>query len=138
MGTGGCILIIDDEPFMLDAAARVLRTAGHEVHTCEHWAEAAHVIRTTRPHIILLDYNMPALNGDNVCSILKRTAADVIPPVFIHSSEPEGELARIVARCGADGYIRKSSADELTRRVEAVLESTRSGEPGRGLAHDCA
>jgi len=125
MGTSGRILVIDDEPFLLEAAARVLRAAGHEVHTCEQWAGAAHVIMATRPDIILLDYNMPALNGENVCSILKRTMADMVPLVFIHSSEPEDDLVQIVARCGADGYIRKSAADELTRRVEAELESTR-------------
>ena len=136
MGAGGRILIIDDEPFLLESAACVLRQAGHEVHTCEQWAEAAHKIRATRPDIVLLDYNMPALNGDNVCSILKRTMGDVVPPVFIHSSEPEDELVRIVARCGADGYIPKSAAAELTRRVEAELASTRCGGPSRGLAHE--
>lgn len=128
MGTGGRILVIDDEPFLLEAAARVLRAAGHEVHTCEQWAGAAHVIMTTRPDVILLDYNMPALTGDNVCAILKRTMADLVPLVFIHSSEPEDELVQIVARCGADGYIRKSSPAELTRRVEVELESSRRRE----------
>jgi len=136
MGTRGHILIIDDEPFWLESAARVLRAAGYEVHACDQWAHAAHLIMTTRPDIILLDYNMPALNGDNVCTILKRTMADLVPLVFIHSSEPEADLVQIVARCGADGYIRKSSADALTQRVDDELESARCRGVGRGLACD--
>lgn len=120
MGTG-TILIIDDEPFILASAALVLREAGHEVHTCEQWAGAARIIRTTRPDLILLDYNMPSLKGDDMCAILKRTMPDVVPRVLIHSSEREDELVQIVARCGADGYIVKSSSAQFVQRVEAEL-----------------
>jgi len=115
------ILIIDDEPFILEVAARVLRSAGHEVHTCEQWAGAARLIRTTSPDLILLDYSMPSLNGDDVCAILKRTMADSIPRILIHSSESETELAQIVTECGADGYIVKSAPADLIQRVQAEL-----------------
>jgi DNA-binding response OmpR family regulator len=131
MGTGR-ILIIDDEPFTLEAAASVLRGVGHEVHTCEQWAGAARMIRTTQPDLILLDYNMPALKGDNVCTILKRTMADSVPPILIHSSEPEDEVVQIVGRCGADGYVRKNlGPSELLRRVAEQFETTGTGVSGQ-------
>jgi CheY-like chemotaxis protein len=126
MGIAGTILLVDDEPFIMEAAARVLRSAGHDVHTCEQWAGVAHIVRQADPDLILLDYNMPSLKGDNVCTILKRTLVGRSVRIVLYSSEPEADLLAITERCGADGYIRKDvPAPELLYRVGRELQAVR-------------
>ena len=116
------ILLVDDEPFILAATARVLRGAGHEVHTCEQWAGVANAVRLTEPDVVLMDYNMPAIKGDDLCAILKRNVITAGMKIVIYSSEPESDLIEITRRAGADGYIRKNEpAEMLLKRLEPYV-----------------
>ena len=120
-GTSRKILLVDDESFMLNATATLLRKAGHEVYICEQWACVASTVRTHKPDLVLLDYNMPALTGDKICEILKRNTMNASMRVFLYSSEPEPDLIEISQRCGADGYIRKNlPAADLVARVDQI------------------
>jgi len=120
--TSKSILLVDDEPFILSATAQLLRNAGHSVHTCEDWADVVHAIRVEEPDLILLDYNMPSLKGDELCSILKRHATNPDLKIVMFSSEPEDVLREMVKTCGADGYIKKDMPrDGLLARVEKAL-----------------
>lgn len=123
----GTILLVDDEPFILQNTARLLRGAGHTVHTCEQWTGVAAVIHSEQPDIILMDFNMPSIKGDELCRILRRTMVGDHTPIFIFSSEPESDLVDIVARSGADGYIRKNAAGHvLLSAVSTALEGLRA------------
>ncbi len=116
------ILLVDDEPFILSATAGLLRSAGHEVHTCEQWMGVANAVREVNPDVILLDYNMPSIKGDDLCAILKRNLIKSDMRIVIFSSEPESDLIQIVARCGADGYIKKNVAGHvLLNSIESKL-----------------
>lgn len=118
------ILLVDDEPFILSATAKLLRGAGYDVHTCEQWAGVAATVRAEEPDLVLLDYNMPTLRGDDLCTILKRNAISPGMRIVIFSSEPESDLVEIVARCGADGYIRKNVPGHLLlERIESVVRA---------------
>lgn len=110
---GHKILLVDDEPFILSATAQLLRNAGHTVHTCEQWAGVATTVRIEEPELILLDYNMPSLKGDDLCQILKRNVMNPDMQIVIFSSEPEDFLIDVVAKCGADGYIKKNVAGHV-------------------------
>lgn len=117
------ILLVDDEPFILSCTAQLLRSRGYEVHTCEQWAGVGAIVRAEEPDLVLMDYNMPSLKGDDLCAILKRNVADL--KVFIFSSESEADLIAIVHRCGADGYIRKSVPGHvLLARIEDALSKS--------------
>jgi DNA-binding response OmpR family regulator len=116
------VLIVDDEPFILTAVGGVLRTGGFDVLTCEMWAGVANMVRAENPDIVLLDYNMPSLKGDNICVILKRNIQDSAMKIILFSSEAEAELARIAERCGADGFIKKNTpGPELVRMLDEML-----------------
>jgi DNA-binding NarL/FixJ family response regulator len=116
------ILLVDDEPFILAAIAQVLRDAGHTVHTCDEWAGVAKKVRDVEPDLILLDYNMPTLKGDDLCSILKRNVISPGMKIVLFSSEPEDFLVEVVGKCGADGYIKKDVASAtLLEQIERVL-----------------
>lgn len=119
------ILLVDDEPFILSATAQLLRSAGYDVHTCEQWAGVATAVRNEDPDIVLLDYNMPSIKGDDLCAILKRNLINPAMKIIIFSSEPESDLINIVGRCGADGFIKKNVPGHLLlQRIEAATRTT--------------
>lgn len=121
MTATGTILVVDDEPFILENTSRLLQDQGHQVHTCHMWPSVANVVRQHDPDLILLDYNMPGLRGDDLCQILKRNISDRTR-IILFSAEEESDLVRIVAECGADGYIKKSTpAHELVQLVWRYL-----------------
>lgn len=122
MNTRRRILIIDDEPFLLNAISTLLRGAGYEVDTCEQWVGVAGAVRSFRPDVVLLDYNMPSLRGDDICRALKHNCGSDDMRVLMFSSEPERDLEIIADRCGADGYICKHvPAEELVLRVSMAV-----------------
>lgn len=124
MNTTKTILLVDDEPFILAATARLLEAAGHEVHACHEWSGVAAKVRAEDPDLILMDYNMPAIKGDDLCAILKRNMTRGDAKIVIFSSEPEADLMRISRTCGADGYIKKDVAGHLLlKEIEGVLHS---------------
>lgn len=115
--------MVDDEPFILTATAQFLRSSGYEVHTCDQWMGVATVVRNASPDVILMDYNMPGIKGDEMCRILKRNAAGNIR-ILIFSSEPEADLVSIVGECGADGYICKHEpGHRLLNQLSAHIDS---------------
>lgn len=119
------ILLVDDEPFILSATAGLLRSAGHTVFTCEQWTGVAATVRSEDPDIILLDYNMPSIKGDDLCMILKRNTSNPDLKIVIFSSEPESDLVNIVRRCGADGYVKKNVAGHiLLQHINECLSGT--------------
>lgn len=124
MGNSYNILLVDDEPFILSATAQLLRSAGHTVHTCEQWTGVASTVAQENPDIILLDYNMPSIKGDDLCTILKRNMTNPDMRIVIFSSEPEMDLIDITRRCGADGYIKKNVAGHvLLQSIESKLST---------------
>jgi len=119
------ILLVDDEPFILTATAGLLRSIGYEVFACEQWTGVAATVHREDPDLILLDYNMPAMKGDELCRILKKNATNPAMKIVMFSSESESDLNRIVRESGADGYIRKNSAGHvLMSRIAEYLPST--------------
>jgi CheY-like chemotaxis protein len=116
------VLLVDDEPFILTAVSTVLRAGGYDVLTCDVWAGVANMVRVENPDVVLLDYNMPSLKGDNICVILKRNVPESDMKIVLFSSESDKDLARISKQCGADGYIRKNTpAPELMKLIEGYV-----------------
>jgi DNA-binding response OmpR family regulator len=115
------VLIVDDEPFLLNAVSSLLRGVGFEVHTCQQWVGVASIVRREQPDIVLLDYNMPSLRGDDICRALKRNAQNSDMKVLMFSSEPESDLRTIAHSCEADGYVCKDiPSAELVLRVQSA------------------
>jgi len=118
------VLMIDDEPFIIKAASKALQDAGFDVSQCQEWLGIARALHRTQPNVILLDFNMPVLKGDDLCAILRKHSADfdVQPRIILYSSEPEERLAAIVASCGADGYIsKKTPAPQLVLKLRRLV-----------------
>lgn len=115
------ILIVDDEPLILQMTSRLLEDSGYHVQTCHMWPSVAKTVREHEPDLILLDYNMPGLRGDDLCQILKRNIKKGTK-IVLFSAEEESDLVRIMASCGADGYIKKSTpAMQLLQEISYIV-----------------
>ena len=118
MATASKIMVVDDREITLEAVRHTLEGAGYEVITLKSPFSMLASIREEGPDLILIDVNMPALNGDQVVKILKKNRfARDIPVMFLSSKDPS-ELRLLVAETDALGYVKKCDGPEaLLRRV---------------------
>lgn len=105
---GPSVLVIDDDPIVLEVARERLATAGFEVSVREEVLGTTRWLAAHPADFILLDVMMPALGGSELATLLKQRAATKNIGVILHSSMPPGELAEMALRIGAAGYIPKS------------------------------
>jgi DNA-binding response OmpR family regulator len=113
------ILLVDDEPTLLDTLALNLRASGYEVVTARDGAAALEVARAEQPDLIVLDLMMPEIDGLTVCRSLRQVSET---PILILTART-GELDKIVGlESGADDYMTKPfSVGELQARLRALL-----------------
>ena len=116
------ILVVDDEPDILDLVQYNLNKAQYDVVGVVSGEEALAQVRTTLHDLIVLDLMLPGVNGLEVCKALKRDARTAAIPIVILTAR--GEEADIVAglELGADDYLTKPfSPRVLLARIRAVL-----------------
>ena len=113
------ILVVDDEPKIVKLARDYLEAGGFRVATAGDGMTALAAFRHEQPDLIVLDLNLPGMNGLDVCRAIRRES-DV--PVVMLTARVE-EVDRLIGlELGADDYITKPfSPRELVARVRAVL-----------------
>jgi two-component system alkaline phosphatase synthesis response regulator PhoP len=127
----GLILVVDDEPKIVKQARDYLENNGFRVVAAGDGQTALTRARHERPDLIVLDLNLPEVDGLDVCRALRRES-DV--PIIMLTARV-GEVDRLIGlELGADDYITKPfSPRELVARVRAVLRRVRGGVHQRGL-----
>jgi two-component system alkaline phosphatase synthesis response regulator PhoP len=99
------ILIIQDSPSVNAMLKFRLEKSGFSVETVETGEEGLEKTKAGRYQLILLDYNLPGMNGGQVCQILKEEDNTRNIPIVIMSAKDEDKLNQITKEAGADGYI---------------------------------
>ncbi|PKN92392.1 MAG: hypothetical protein CVU44_14745 [Chloroflexi bacterium HGW-Chloroflexi-6] len=117
------ILIADDNPVIIAATRRVLESAGYTVISARDGEEALEVTRTQRPNLLLLDVNMPKMDGLETCRRIKSDPQLAGTFIIIMSGTHTDSDSQVNGlNMGADGYIPRPIANrELLARVEAML-----------------
>ncbi len=116
------ILLVDDEPDILDFISYNLRREGYSVHTALDGFEALSVAEKVRPQLVILDVMMPGMDGIETCERLKQMPGmeHTIIAFLTARSEDYSQLAGFGA--GADDYIAKPiKPGLLISRVKALL-----------------
>lgn len=113
------ILVVDDDPGVLDVVAFTLRREGYQVDEEKDGSSALAVARSRSYDIVILDVMLPGLSGSDVCRAL-RAESDV--PILMLTAR-DAELDRVEGlELGADDYVTKPfSSAELLSRVRAIL-----------------
>ncbi len=120
------ILIVDDEPDILEFVSYNLKRQGYQVSKASNGHDALDLARSERPHLILLDIMMPDLDGVATCYRLRKTTEsdDTIIAFLTARHEEYSEIAGFEA--GADDYIQKPiSPSLLNYRIKALLKRHR-------------
>ncbi len=113
------ILIVDDEPKILEATAAYLASKGYIVHTAENGRKALEVFEKCSIALVVLDLMLPDVSGEEVCARIRRTSRT---PVIMLTAKVQEEDLLNGLRIGADVYIAKPfSLKELHARIDAVL-----------------
>jgi DNA-binding response OmpR family regulator len=119
------VLVVDDEPLVLQFVIDLLRSAGYEPIGAEDALAAAELLGSERPELVLLDVNMPGVDG---LSLLQRIRRSSDVPVILLTGRGDEQDRIDGLRSGADDYIVKPfSVGELLARVESVLRRSRPG-----------
>jgi two-component system OmpR family response regulator len=121
------ILIVDDDPHIRDLLSFALTKAGHATIQACDGEEALTVVAASRPDLVVLDINMPKMDGLEVCRRL-RSEGD-LPILFLSSRDDE--IDRVLGiELGADDYVVKPfSPREVVARVTAILRRTSPRAP---------
>jgi len=131
------ILVVDDEPDILELVRLNLAQSGFQVSTAENGEEALAAIRRNPPDLVVLDLMLPDRSGTEVCREMRGDPKLRDVPVIMLTAKGE-EVDRVVGfELGADDYVTKPfSPRELILRVRAVLRRGRSGAaPTARLSH---
>lgn len=135
------ILIVEDEPDIVELLAYNLHQAGFETITVFNGEDALRHANTKPPDLVLLDVLLPGVDGLEVCRILKRnpTTADI--PVIMLTAKGEKTDRIVGLELGADDYVTKPfSPREVVLRIRAVqrrMEETRTSAAVKQLRiHD--
>ncbi len=124
------ILLVDDDPDILDAVTIILQTQGHQIVTARDGIEALATLKAEKPDLMILDLLMPKMDGFALCKELKdpRWAkyAD-IPIIILTSVREEASRRRYELETGmeldVDDYVEKPIAPAtLLQRVEKLLK----------------
>jgi len=99
------ILIIQDSPSANAMLKFRLESGGFSVETAETGEEGIEKTKMNPYQLILLDYNLPGMNGGQVCKILKGQDKSKNTPVVFMSAKDEEKLTQITKEAGANGYI---------------------------------
>ena len=121
------IILVEDSPSQAIAMSDVLEEAGWEVVWASTAEQAMEEISRSAPHLILLDYYLPGIRGDELCRRIRMNIdTRGIPIVMLTAEDADGVELRGL-ESGADGFVLKSAdPDILLLRIRALLSKTQS------------
>ncbi|MGC4094072.1 MAG: response regulator [Polyangiaceae bacterium] len=129
MMADGSILIVDDNPANLKLVSYLLSSRGYEVHTAVDANQALALLETLRPRLILMDIQLPGMDGLTLTRVLKSKPAlrgTLIVAVTAFAMKGDQEKA---IDAGCDGYITKPiDTRDLPRFVASLLEGRELGK----------
>ncbi|WAH35250.1 response regulator transcription factor [Alicyclobacillus dauci] len=126
------VLLVDDEPKVIDVIKPFLEREGFEVHVAFDGGSAISRVEQVKPDLVILDWMLPGMSGIDVCRHLRSTGNLV--PIIMVTARTE-EVDRVLGlEMGADDYITKPfSLRELVARVRSVLRRSQQQPSGESV-----
>ncbi|MHC4293006.1 MAG: response regulator [Planctomycetota bacterium] len=118
------VLIVDDDAEIVELIVDVLARDGRfDLRTASSGYDAGIATEQFRPHLILLDYMLPDVNGDIVCQTIKRNPEfETIKIIIVSGVIKQDEIDHLL-KAGAEGFIKKPfNIIELTDKISGVLQ----------------
>ncbi len=117
------ILVVDDEPDVVELVEFNLRNAGFDVITAEDGEAALKKAKSSAPDLLVLDIMLPEIDGFEVCKLLRRDPATAKIPIIMLTAKA-AEIDRVLGlEFGADDYLTKPfSPRELILRIKKLIQ----------------
>lgn len=129
------ILVVDDEPDIVELLEYNLRDAGYTVVSARDGASALAEVKRHKPDLVVLDVMLPDISGTEICKRLRRDPLTAHVPILMVTAKGQ-EIDRVVGfELGADDYVVKPfSPREIVLRVGAVLRRASTPPPAIGAS----
>ena len=101
------VLLVDDEPGLLQMVSFRLKAAGYEVTTALDGQQALDRVKESKPDLMILDLMLPKLDGYKVCRLLKLDERTKEVPILIFTARAQEQDIKLATECGADAYLTK-------------------------------
>jgi len=123
INTNKKILVIDDDPVVINLLAGRLSESGYELLTATEADVGLQRAMTEQPDLIILDVMMPIINGFNICSLLKTEIKHKSIPIILLTSRSQEEDLEIGRKAGADAHLTKPvNMEILLAKVKEILK----------------
>ena len=126
------VLVVDDEESLVDMLSTALRFAGYNVTTATNGFDALRAVKESAPDMVVLDVNLPDLDGFEVCRRIRRDGIES-PVIFLTARDTADDLRTGFSRGGDDYLTKPFSLEELSLRIDAILRRARGGGERRRL-----
>lgn len=121
------VLVIDDEPIVLDSCRRILKQEGFDVNGAFNGREGLKKIEEDKYDAVLVDWKLPEIDGMEVLRIIKKNHPEVI--VVMITGYPSVESAVKAMKLGVSDYVSKPfTPDELKETILKAIENTRTSK----------
>ena len=131
------VLIVDDDPINRDLLTRHLTARGHRVLSMEHGQWAIEILETEHVDVILLDLDMPKMDGYETLERLKADARLAAIPVVVVSAADRADVVIRCVRLGAEDYVAKPlDPAVLSARVAAAVAGKRRRDRERAYVRE--
>lgn len=116
------ILLVDDEPDLVQMVSVRLSASGYEVIPAYDGRQALDQVKQVKPDLIILDLMLPKLDGYKVCRLLKFDERTKGIPILIFTARAQVEDVTLATECGADAYLTKPfEAKALLEKIQELL-----------------
>ncbi|MBX7135776.1 MAG: response regulator transcription factor [Fimbriimonadaceae bacterium] len=121
------VLLVDDEPTILETVETKLRKEGYSVFTAATAEDGMRLYRQARPDLLILDVMLPQRSGFDLCKAVRKDSS--VPIIFLTARASEGDRVSGF-EIGADDYVVKPfNLAELAARVKALLRRATGDDP---------
>ena len=122
------VLVVDDEPNIVDVVSMALRFQGFDVRSAGTGRDAIAAVRSFDPHLMVLDVMLPDMEGFDVAERLGAQRANV-PIIFLTARDATHDKVRGLTSGGDDYVTKPFSLEELVARIRVILRRTGASSP---------
>jgi CheY-like chemotaxis protein len=120
--SGRYALVIDDNKLVADSVGKMLQLLGFQVKVAYGPRTAISSFTSQFPNLIMLDINMPGVDGVEVCRFLRRDPRTAHVPVIAMSTENQPEMIQRISLAGANKFLAKPIAFEALEQAVQEIE----------------
>lgn len=118
---GKRILLIDDEPDVLQVTKKLLESVGYQVISAYDGKEGLEIARKVLPDLIILDLLLPGMDGYKVCGILKHDIQYMTIPILFLTARSQEKDYKLGIKVGANAYLTKTCGSKIFLQKVAEL-----------------